>query len=131
MWRDRLLAENRVWRSLASVSTLALLSATLTAASFLAIGRSLQVRISLKPLLVYSALAGLLFGLLWGGIALLQRFVLHVLLWRGGCVPWRLGRFLCYAADKKLLQRSGERFFFPHGQLRDRAIGNSAKRDRI
>ncbi len=61
--------------------------------------------------------AGLLFGLLMGGWACLRHYVLRLLLWRAGAMPWNYPRFLDYAAEHILLRKVGGGYIFVHRLL--------------
>ncbi|MBD2328768.1 hypothetical protein [Alkalinema sp. FACHB-956] len=62
---------------------------------------------------------GLFSAVLTGGLPCIQHFVLRVLLWRGGGIPWNYARFLNYAHDLRLMQRVGGRYRFIHELLRE------------
>ncbi len=51
--------------------------------------------------------SGLFFGIYVGGLACIQHFVLRLILWRSGSIPWNYTRFLNYASDLGLLEREG------------------------
>jgi DNA-binding SARP family transcriptional activator/DNA polymerase III delta prime subunit len=56
-------------------------------------------------------------GIIVGGIACIRHFVLRLLLWRAGYVPWNYARFLDYAADLLFLQKTGGSYIFTHRLL--------------
>ncbi|MGI0490259.1 NACHT domain-containing protein [Alkalinema pantanalense CENA528] len=62
---------------------------------------------------------GLFSAVLTGGLPCIQHFVLRVLLWRSGMMPWNYARFLNYAHDLRLMQRVGGRYRFIHELLRE------------
>ncbi|MGK7900736.1 MAG: NACHT domain-containing protein [Hormoscilla sp.] len=71
-------------------------------------------------------LAGLVVGLvsclaiaLYPGLACIQHFMLRLLLYRSGAIPWNYARFLNYATSRLLLQRWGGRYQFRHDLLQD------------
>jgi TIR domain/NACHT domain len=47
----------------------------------------------------------------------IQRFVLPVLLWRSGYIPWNYHHFLDYATERILLRRTGREYIFIHRLL--------------
>src|SRR5436309_12964174 len=67
--------------------------------------------------LIYGLSAGLLFGLLMGGWACLRHYVLRLLLWRSGAMPWNYPRFLDSAAEQILLRKVGGGYIFVHRLL--------------
>lgn len=62
---------------------------------------------------------GLLAGLRKGGLACLRHYILRVLLWRSGVMPWNYARFLDYAAERILLRKVGGGYIFLHRLLLD------------
>ncbi len=62
---------------------------------------------------------GLLAGLQKGGLACLRHYILRVLLWRSGVMPWNYARFLDYAAERILLRKVGGGYIFLHRLLLD------------
>ena len=69
---------------------------------------------------IFTALAGgLFFGLMNGGRACLQHFVLRGLLVRNEAAPWRYVAFLDFAAQRILLRKVGGGYMFIHRLLRD------------
>jgi hypothetical protein len=61
--------------------------------------------------------AGLLVGLLNGGLACLRHGVIRLLLWRAGSIPWNYPRFLDDAAERLLLRKVGGGYIFVHRLL--------------
>lgn len=66
-----------------------------------------------------SILFGCLGGGVWAGVVLggrtcLQHFSLRITLWRQGVIPWNYERFLDYASERKILQKTGGRYRFLH-----------------
>ncbi len=62
---------------------------------------------------------GLMFGLLNGGRALIQHYILRAILARAGHLPyWRYDKFLDYAADLVILRKVGGGYRFAHDTLR-------------
>jgi hypothetical protein len=56
-------------------------------------------------------------GIVCGGFACLQHFVLRFLLWHNGSAPWNYARFLDYAAERILLRKVGGGYIFVHRLL--------------
>ena len=63
------------------------------------------------------SVGALLGALLAGGLACIQHFVLRLLLWRAGTMPWNYARFLDYAADRLFLRKVGGGYIFVHRLL--------------
>jgi len=67
---------------------------------------------------IYGCVLGLVSYLLWiennGPISLA---ILHILLWRTGCMPLDYPRFLDYAAERILLRKVGGGYIFVHRML--------------
>jgi hypothetical protein len=57
-------------------------------------------------------------GLAKGGDACIQHFVLRLILYCNGYIPWNYARFLDYATDRLFLQRVGGGYRFMHDLLR-------------
>jgi hypothetical protein len=70
-------------------------------------------------LLVDSIGCGLFFGIYIGGLACLQHFVLRLLLWCKGYIPWNYAKFLDDATERGLLEREGGRYRFNHKQWQE------------
>jgi energy-coupling factor transporter ATP-binding protein EcfA2 len=66
--------------------------------------------------LMYGLTVGFLSG---GGQACLQHFMLRILLYANGTIPWNYARFLDEAAERILLQKTGGGYMFVHRQLLD------------
>jgi hypothetical protein len=67
-------------------------------------------------------IAGLAFGLRKGGLAWLQHYILRLLLYKNGLLPWRdrdLIAFLDGASDRILLRRVGGGYTFVHRLLQE------------
>ena len=62
-------------------------------------------------------LAGVLVGLLKGGLASFRHYVLRFLLWRSKSIPWNYSRFLDFAAEHILLRKVGGGYIFVHRLL--------------
>lgn len=68
--------------------------------------------------LVYGVLGGLSIALWYGGLDVIQHYIVRFLLWRSGSLPWRLATFLDYAAEElHFLQKMGGGYIFVHRYL--------------
>ncbi len=68
--------------------------------------------------LILGLISGLILGLIFGGgIACIQHFVLRLILYRNGFIPWNYARFLDYATDRIFLQKVGGGYIFIHRLL--------------
>ena len=54
-----------------------------------------------------------------GGFACIQHFVLRIVLYRSGKIPWNYARFLDYATERIFLQKVGGGYIFIHRLLLD------------
>jgi hypothetical protein len=66
---------------------------------------------------------GLLAGLFNGGLACLRHFILRILLWRSGALPWNYPHFLDTVAECILLRKVGGGYIFLHRLLLDYLVG--------
>lgn len=62
---------------------------------------------------------GLTVSVLSGSMAVIQHFVLRLILWSNGDIPWNYARFLNYACERKFLQKVGGHYRFIHDLLRE------------
>jgi hypothetical protein len=73
--------------------------------------------------LLFVLLSVLLFvlpiGLLFGGFAFIQHYVLRFIIYRNGHIPWNYARFLDYAAERIFLRKVGGGYIFVHRLLMD------------
>ena len=67
-------------------------------------------------------IAGLILGLSNGGIACIQHFILRLILYHNGYIPWNYARFLDYCTERLFLQRVGGRYRFMHKLLQDHFV---------
>ena len=79
--------------------------------------------------LVLTLVSGSIWGLIAGAIAaiisallpsipMIHNFVLHLVLWSNGYIPWNYSRFLDAAADRLLMHKTGDRRYrFVHNLL--------------
>jgi hypothetical protein len=81
-----------------------------------------QNEISFNELLISSFVSGLFFGMVVGitrsGTPAIKHFVLRVILWSSGYIPWNYAKFLNYCTDGLFLQRVGGGYRFMHDLLR-------------
>src|SRR5205807_1227964 len=64
-------------------------------------------------------LLGVILGMLNGGVAFIEHFILRLLLWRANRMPLNYPHFLDYAAERILLRKVGGGYLFIHRMLRD------------
>jgi len=69
---------------------------------------------------IWGVLVGLIAGIIGAvfvKIPAIEKFMLRVVLWRHGYIPWNYERFLNYASEILLLQRRGDKYRFIHDLL--------------
>jgi hypothetical protein len=71
------------------------------------------------PLLRLFGMIAILAALWYGGLDVIQHFLLRFLLAAGGHIPWRYVRFLEHARERILLRKVGGGFIFIHRLLLD------------
>lgn len=75
-----------------------------------------------REILVTSLMSGIFLGLLIGitrcGTPVIKHFVLRVVLWSNGYIPWNYAKFLDYCTNRLFLQRVGGSYRFMHDLLR-------------
>lgn len=80
---------------------------------------------------------GLLAGLAGGrgpvfaGLVLIQHFVLRVILWSQGYIPWNYARFLDYATERIFLRKVGGGYIFIHRMLQEHFAQMPLERENI
>ncbi|NET67482.1 MAG: NACHT domain-containing protein [Moorea sp. SIO1G6] len=76
---------------------------------------------NIEPVSMLICASGLamLFGFLLAGIPVIQHFVLRLILWRSGSIPWDYAHFLSYATERRLIKQVGGRYRFIHDLLRE------------
>lgn len=62
---------------------------------------------------------GLCAGMVNGGNACIQHYILRLVLYRGGIIRWNINHFLEQSASLMFLQRVGGRYSFIHSELRN------------
>ncbi|NEQ16004.1 MAG: hypothetical protein F6K44_20230 [Moorea sp. SIO3E2] len=72
----------------------------------------------IRPLIVASGMA-MFFGFLVPGKPVIQHFVLRLILWGSGSIPWDYADFLSYATERRLIKQVGGRYRFIHDLLRE------------
>ncbi|NET67481.1 MAG: NACHT domain-containing protein [Moorea sp. SIO1G6] len=70
-------------------------------------------------MLICASGMAMLFGFLVAGIPVIQHFVLRLILWRSGSIPWDYAHFLSYATERRLIKQVGGRYRFIHDLLRE------------
>jgi DNA polymerase III delta prime subunit len=69
-------------------------------------------------------LIGLIIGMGNGGNACIEHFILRLILYSNGHIPWNYAQFLDYATDRLFLQRVGGGYRFMHDLLRQHFAAN-------
>jgi hypothetical protein len=78
------------------------------------------------------ALAGGLLAACWrGGLDVVQHYVLRLLLYLSGAIPWNYARFLDHCVERILMYRVGGGYIFYHGLLQDRFIAQYQDSERV
>lgn len=78
-------------------------------------------RVYLAPdtLVLLSLNFAFIFGIVFGGIPVIQHFALRLVLWHSGSIPWNYARFLSYTDERRLIQQVGGRYQFIHDLLQE------------
>lgn len=76
--------------------------------------------LELNSLLLDGIGCGLFFGIYVGGLACLQHFVLRLILWWNGYIPWNYAKFLDYATERGFLEGEGGRYRFNHDRWQEK-----------
>ena len=112
---EKTMANQGIWKSAANAGQL-----------FLTIGLLTTVLLTWVEDLISGLVNGVILGLLaallgaqFSGIVCLQHFVLRLILWYEGNIPWNYASFLDYAVDRIFLQKVGGGYIFIHRRLRD------------
>jgi DNA polymerase III delta prime subunit len=69
--------------------------------------------------LVRGFFIGLLIAIPRSGTPVIKHFVLRIVLWSNGYIPWNYARFLDYCTERLFLQRVGGRYRFMHKLLQE------------
>jgi len=78
---------------------------------------SLVLGLGVTAGLVSGLIFGLILGVFGGGAASIQHFILRIVLYLSGSVPWNYARFLDYATERIFLQKVGGGYIFIHRLL--------------
>ena len=62
---------------------------------------------------------GLYTGMIFGGFACIEHFLLRIMLWFKNFAPWDYAKFLDYAADRIFLRKVGGGYVFIHKNIMD------------
>jgi eukaryotic-like serine/threonine-protein kinase len=120
--RTALLAGSATVAALAGPFLLASVSASFALANGINAQPSFFITERIVPLallgLAMGGTVGLIVALLNGGYAVLQHYLLRLMLWRRG-LPWKWSRFLDYAAERIFLQKAGGGYQFIHRYLQE------------
>ncbi len=71
----------------------------------------------LRPGLTLGLIFGLVFWLIEGGFAFIQHFILRLILYHNGYIPWNLIPFLDYCVERIFLRKVGGGYIFIHRHL--------------
>ena len=109
-----------IWKSAAMSSRFALIGG-LFFGIILIVGISINNKIDNWLLLTSGSIMmlGVTIGLNFGGYAVIQHFILRILLYRNGSIPWNYSIFLNYCKERMLLQQVGGRYRFIHRFLQE------------
>jgi hypothetical protein len=84
----------------------------------LIVGLSVGLLVGLSGGLIYGLSGGLsvglLFGLIGGGDVVMKHYILRLVLWWHGYLPWSYARFLDYTAELIFLRKVGGGYIFVH-----------------
>ncbi|NEQ08108.1 MAG: hypothetical protein F6K37_19785, partial [Moorea sp. SIO4E2] len=75
--------------------------------------------VSLLIGLIGAFMIAMLLGFSFAGRPVIQHFVLRLILWRSGSIPWNYAHFLSYATERRLIKQVGGRYRFIHDLLRE------------
>ncbi len=73
---------------------------------------------TLIEILFHGLCCGLSFGIVKSGRPAIEHFILRIILWFSGCIPWNYAKFLNYSTNRLFLQRVGGGYRFIHDLLR-------------
>ncbi len=80
-------------------------------------GETIDKERSLWFLLLLGLAVGIIAALRYGGLAIVQHYLLRFILYREGYIPWRYARFLDHAVELRFLQKVGGGYMFVHRYL--------------
>ena len=96
----------------------AFISFLINALSFGLLGRLFSwVNFNMTSILMFGLIGGLYGGLNFGGLAVIQHYVLRLMLNKNKLLPWRLVPFLDHCVDLIFLRRVGGGYIFVHRLL--------------
>ncbi|NEP52775.1 MAG: NACHT domain-containing protein [Moorea sp. SIO3C2] len=75
--------------------------------------------VKLLSMLIGASGLAMLIGFSYAGRPVIQHFVLRLILWRSGSIPWDYAHFLSYATERRLIKQVGGRYRFIHDLLRE------------
>ncbi|NES87258.1 MAG: NACHT domain-containing protein [Moorea sp. SIO2B7] len=75
--------------------------------------------VKLLSMLIGASGMAMLIGFSYAGRPVIQHFVLRLILWRSGSIPWDYAHFLSYATERRLIKQVGGRYRFIHDLLRE------------
>jgi len=76
-----------------------------------------NLRAGIQLGVVYGLSAVIVLGMILGGFAVVQHFILRFVFYGNGLMPWKFIRFLDYAADRLFLRNVGGGYIFIHRYL--------------
>ncbi|NEO82417.1 NACHT domain-containing protein [Moorena sp. SIO4G3] len=79
----------------------------------------LGINVELLSTLLLACWIAMFLGFLFAGLPVIQHFVLRLILWRSGSIPWNYADFLSYATERRLIKQVGGRYRFIHDLLRE------------
>ena len=88
----------------------------------LIISHSLKQDFDLKHSIVLGLSIGTLVGLLCGGFATIQHYILRLILCWSGFAPWDYPKFLANVAERGLILQRGGRYCFVHQLIREKFV---------
>lgn len=108
---SKLLPNQGIWLTLRNAAAIGMISGILS-------GLLSGVSYHWSSGITHGVLVGLIFFIWYGGLDVIQHFLVRFLLWRSGSLPWRLAPFLDYAAKElHFLQKVGGGYIFVHRYL--------------
>ncbi len=114
-------ANQGIWRSLNNCIILSLVISLLGTLIIFPCELARQI-LSTNQLIVNSIFSGILLGILIGitrsGTPAIKHFILRVVLWSNGYIPWNYAKFLDYSTQRLFLQRVGGGYRFIHDLFR-------------
>ncbi|MGK7875254.1 MAG: ATP-dependent Clp protease adaptor ClpS [Xenococcaceae cyanobacterium] len=108
-----------IWQSAKNAIIFALIGGVLCLTGGAGLAGLLKLPYMLSMSIFTGGILGLILGMLKGGKACIQHFVLRFVLHSNGYIPWNYTRFLNYAAEHTLLQKVGGGYIFRHRLLKE------------